>query len=88
MWKEKAVVAGLTSGARMQIANGKNGIIVSSPEDAARAIVRLIRNPKLRSRLGIAAHRSVQRKFLIPRFVLENARLYQELLADLGKREP
>ncbi|MDP3974840.1 MAG: glycosyltransferase [Candidatus Jorgensenbacteria bacterium] len=80
MWKGKPVVAGLTAGARVQITNGKNGILVASPEAAARAIVRLIRDPKLAARLGKAAHASVKRRFLLPRLVLDHMKLYSSLM--------
>lgn len=80
MWKGKAVIAGLTEGATLQIKNGKNGILVSSPEEAARAIVRLIKDEKLRKHLGKAAHQSVKRKFLMLRFILDNVKVYNQLI--------
>lgn len=80
MWKGKPVIAGLTEGATLQIKNNKNGILVSSPEEAAKAIVRLIKNEKLRSRLGKAAHQSVKQKFLLPRFILNNVNAYKQLI--------
>ncbi len=79
MWKGKAVVAGRTSGALLQIKNGKNGILVSSPEEAGRAIARLLKNKKLRDKLGKAAQKSVKQKFLFPRFLLDNLKIYQLL---------
>lgn len=81
MWKEKPVIAGKTKGALLQIKNNKNGILVNSPEEAAKAIVRLIKNEKLRNRLGKAARRSVKNRFLIPKFVLENIKIYSSLIA-------
>lgn len=80
MWKGKAVIAGLTEGATLQIKNGKNGILVSSPEEAAKAIVSLIKNEKLRQRLGKTAHQSVKRKFLMLRFILDNVKVYNQLI--------
>jgi len=80
MWKGKAVIAGLTEGATLQIKNNKNGILVSTPEETARAIVRLIKNEKLRNRLGKAAHQSVKRKFLMPRFILDSINCYNQLI--------
>lgn len=79
MWKGKAVVGGKTSGISLQIKNGKNGILVSSPEEAARAVVRLVKDEKLRERLGRAAKRSVQKRFLLSRLLLDHAKLYLSL---------
>ena len=80
MWKAKAVVAGKTSGALLQIKSGKNGILVSSPEEAGRAVVRLLKNKKLRDKLGKAARKSVKQKFLIPRFLLDNLKIYLQIV--------
>lgn len=80
MWKGKPLVAGATSGARVQVRDGTDGVIVDSPEDAGRAIVRLLRDPKRAARMGRAAHERVRRRFLMPRFVLDNLKLYRSLL--------
>jgi len=80
MWKGKAVIAGKTSGALLQIKNNKNGVLVSSPEEAAGAIVRLIKNERLRERLGKAARQSAKERFLMPKHVLSNIKEYQSLL--------
>jgi len=76
MWKGKAIIAGKTSGAKMQIKNGKNGIIISSNKQAARAIVKLIKDKKLREKLGKAAHKSVKNKFILPFSILEHLKIY------------
>ncbi|MBI2635217.1 MAG: glycosyltransferase [Parcubacteria group bacterium] len=76
MWKGRAVVAGKTTGALVQIKDGKNGILVNSSEEAAEAIVRLMKNEKSREKLGKAAHQSVKRRFLLPHYVLNNIKLY------------
>lgn len=84
MWKEKPVVAGMTEGARMQIAQGKNGILVSSPEDAAKAIVRLCKDKNLAQKIGRAARETVKKKFLFSRFLLENLQAYASVLPRRG----
>lgn len=76
MWKGRSVVAGMTSGAMAQIKNGINGILVSSPEEAARAIVRLLKSDALRERLGRKAEQAVKQKFLFPRLALDMLRIY------------
>ena len=79
MWKGKAVVAGRTSGSLIQINNNKNGILISSTEEAAHAIVRLVKSKELRDKLGEAAHESVKNHFLLSRFLLDNLKLYASL---------
>jgi len=87
MWKGKAVVAGRTSGTRIQIKNNHNGILISSAEEAAQAIVRLLEAPSLRARLGRAARHTVQKKFLMPRFVFDNIAIYNTLAASRVSRK-
>jgi len=79
MWKGKAVIAGATSGAKVQIKDGRTGIMVSSPEEAARAIIETIKDETMRRRLGRAARESVRRRFLMPRFIADNLKLYAGL---------
>jgi len=67
MWKGAAVIGGNVGGIRHQIEDGVNGFLVSSVEQAAERIVELLKDERLRQRLGEAAHRSVQERFLITR---------------------
>lgn len=83
MWKGKAVIAGRTAGALLQIQDGKNGVLIDSPEEAAKAAVRLLKDEKLRERLGRAAHFSVKRKFLFLRSVLDHLKIYQSAFKNL-----
>ena len=79
MWKGKPVIARITSGSSLQIKNKKNGILVNSPEETARAIIRLWQDKKLREKMGKAAKLSVKRHFLMPRFILDNLRVYVQI---------
>jgi trehalose synthase len=80
MWKGKAVVGGNAQGIRLQIKNNQNGLIVSNAKQAARAIVKLINNKKLRDRLGRAAIQAVKKQFLLPRYLLQNLQVYTEII--------
>jgi trehalose synthase len=80
MWKEKTVIGGPASGIRRQIRNGKNGFIVDTSEDLANRILTLLHDPKKRERIGMAAHRSVAKYFLMPRLVSDHFQLYTKLL--------
>jgi trehalose synthase len=80
MWKGKAVIAGKTIGSMMQIQHNKNGVLVSSAEETAHEIVRLVKNKNLRERLGKAAKETVRNKFLIIHPLLDHLKLYSQLL--------
>ncbi|MBI2640277.1 MAG: glycosyltransferase [Candidatus Sungbacteria bacterium] len=79
MWKGKAVVGGKTAGIGLQIRNGKNGFFASSPEEAARAVVHLLRDERLRTKIGKAARETVRREFLFARLMRDHLKLYQEV---------
>ncbi len=69
MWKGRPIVAGAVGGIRHQIADGENGLLVTSPEEAADAIVRLLTDPGLATRLGNAARETVCERFLFTRLL-------------------
>ena len=71
MWKGKAVIGGNVGGIRIQIENGANGYLIDTPEECARRIVELLKDPALRSRLGEVARESVRRRFLMPSLALD-----------------
>ena len=78
MWKGRPVIGGDVGGIRLQIDDGKNGYLVSSPEECAQRIVSLLRAPKLRARLGQAAREKVRQNYLLPRLALD----YLQTVAD------
>jgi trehalose synthase len=69
MWKGTPVIAGNVGGLRYQIRNGVNGFLVSSVEEAARRIVQLLSDKKLRKRMGEKARESVKKRFLMPHYL-------------------
>lgn len=80
MWKGNAVIGGKTEGISLQIKNGHNGFLVSSPEEAAQAVVRLCNNKRLRTRIGTAAKKSVKEKFLFSRLIHDHLKLYSQFI--------
>ena len=76
MWKGTPVIGGNVGGIKKQIENGENGFLVSSVEDAAKHIVRLVKDENLRQQMGKKAHESVRKNFLMTT-LLEN---YLDLL--------
>ena len=79
LWKGKAVIGGDTPGIRLQIKNGRTGFVVGSPEECARRIVQLIRQPALARRLGRQGQALVRREFLMNRLILDFLRLSRSL---------
>jgi trehalose synthase len=56
-------------GIRSQIQNGVNGFLVSSAEEAAERMVQVLKDAKLRQKLGRAARETVKRHFLMTRYL-------------------
>jgi trehalose synthase len=69
MWKGAAVIGAEVGGIRYQIEDGVNGFLVSSIEAAAARIVQLLKDSKLRERLGQKARETVQNHFLLTRLL-------------------
>jgi trehalose synthase len=69
MWKGAPVIGGNVGGIRYQIRNGVNGFLVSTVEDAAKRMVQLIKDKKLRKHMGEKARETVRRKFLLTRYL-------------------
>ncbi|MEJ2707240.1 MAG: glycosyltransferase [Anaerolineales bacterium] len=69
MWKGTPVIGGDVGGIRYQIEDGENGYLVSSIEEAAERIVKLVQDEDLRQRMGEKAHATVREKFLMIRLL-------------------
>src|SRR2546421_517391 len=69
MWKGAAVIGGNVGGIRLQIRDGENGFLVDTVDQAADRIVQLLRDPKLRQRIGAQARETVREKFLMSRLL-------------------
>lgn len=79
LWKRVPVVGTPTGGIPLQIVDGRTGYLVEDARAAADRLVRLLRDPGLRRRLGEEGRAHVQRRFLITR----NLRDYVDLLRSL-----
>ena len=80
MWKEKAVIGGGAEGMKIQIQNNKNGLLASNPQELAKKIIRLIKNPQLAENLGKEAEKTVKEKFLMPRLLRDYLKTFKELV--------
>ncbi|RKH60253.1 glycosyltransferase [Corallococcus llansteffanensis] len=69
MWKRTPVIGGNVGGIRYQIEDGVNGFLVSSVEETADRLVRLLSDEQLRRRMGEAARETVRQRFLMTRYL-------------------
>ncbi len=69
MWKGRPVIGGNVGGIRYQIQDGVNGFLVSSVKQCAERIAQLLKNRRLRERVGHAAKETVRAGFLLPRYL-------------------
>ena len=84
LWKGTPVVAGRAGGIPLQLRDGAGGFLVDSVEECAARIVELLRNPDEAEALGNRGHDLVRERFLLPRLLADELRLYAALLG----REP
>jgi trehalose synthase len=82
MWKGAAVIGGNVGGIRLQITDGDNGFLVNSVDEAAERIVQVLKDARLRERLGRRAKETVRERFLMSRLVED----WIDLLAMLERR--
>jgi len=82
MWKGTPVIGGNVGGIRYQIEDGVNGFLVSSIDEAAERIVRLIKDKNLREKLGHKAKEAVRQKFLLTRYLEQYLDLLNSFQAD------
>ena len=76
MWKGTPVIGGNVGGIRYQIEDGVNGFLVNSVTETADRIVRLLKDPKLRDKMGHMAREKVRRNFLLSRLLEQYLELF------------
>ena len=88
MWKGAAVIGGNVGGIRHQIRDGVNGFLVSSVREAAERIVQLVKDKRLRFRLGQEAKETVKKRFLLTRYMEQYLDLFNsfEVVYRLKKK--
>ncbi len=69
MWKGAAVVGGSVGGIKHQIEHGVNGYLVNNVDETAACIVALLKDRKMRERMGHHARESVRKRFLMTRLM-------------------
>jgi trehalose synthase len=79
LWKGTPVVAGRAGGIPLQLADGTGGVLVDSTEATAAAMVELLGDPALAEDLGRRGRARVHEHFLLPRLLLNELMLLNEL---------
>ena len=79
LWKGRPTVAGNVGGIPLQIVDGETGFLISSPDEAAQRVARILRDPELAKRLGRAGKERARALFLTPRLLRDWLRLFGEL---------
>jgi trehalose synthase len=79
MWKGRPVIGRPVGGITVQLRDGRDGFLAETAEACAARIVQLLGNPRLARAIGEQARRSVRRRFLLPRLLLDELRLYAKL---------
>jgi trehalose synthase len=79
MWKCTPVVGGRAGGITHQIEDGVNGYLVSSVQECADRVVRLLKDPAHRRELGQRARETVRHGFLTPRHLADYLRIFRSL---------
>ncbi|TCJ20042.1 glycosyltransferase [Rubrobacter taiwanensis] len=80
LWKETPVVAGRAGGIPLQVEDGVSGYLVDSVEECAGRVIELLRQPGKGREMGVRGREAVREKFLLPRLISDELRLYAELL--------
>ncbi len=84
LWKRRAVVASAVGGIPLQVLHERTGVLVRSIEGCALQIVRLLREPVLRRRLGREGREHVRDNFLHPREAGDYLAIFAHLLRRAG----
>lgn len=67
LWKRKPVIGSAVGGIKLQVIDGETGFLVHSLEGAANRIDQLLRDRRLRERLGHNGYEHVRQNFLVTR---------------------
>lgn len=78
LWKGTPVIARPVGGIPLQVINGKTGYLCKTTAEAARSCLKIIKNPKLRTKLGKSAREHVRKNFLITTLLKKHFELYNK----------
>jgi len=86
LWKRTPVVAGRAGGIPLQLQDGKGGFLIETTQQCAQRTLQLLRDPELRRQLGESGRELVRERFLLPRLIADELRLYHAVLS--GEHPP
>ncbi|WP_340681422.1 glycosyltransferase [Amycolatopsis coloradensis] len=87
LWKGTPIVAGAAGGIPLQVADDSGGILVDSVTECADALSALLTDPARTAALGAAGHERVRKHFLLPRLLLDELTLMDEVAAGRDAAE-
>jgi trehalose synthase len=80
LWKGTPVVAGRAGGIPLQMQDGCGGFLVDSIEECAARTLELLGDPGLSHELGRSGQDLVRERFLLPRLIADELRLYSTVV--------
>lgn len=78
LWKKTPVLGTDVGGIPLQIQHNKTGFIIKDINDGAKRGLSLLKDPKLREKLGKAGHEHVKKNFLITRHLHDYINLFNK----------
>jgi trehalose synthase len=75
LWKRTPVVGHTGGGLPAQVVDGESGYLTDDPDEAARRLVELVRDPAHAITLGSAGRELIRQRFLVPRLLEDELRL-------------
>lgn len=87
MWKGRPVIGSSVGGIPKQIKHGETGFLIdiTKPDwkrECKEILIKLLKNEKLRERIGEKAREHVRKHFLLPRYLLDEIRVCRKILAS------
>ena len=82
LWKGTPVVAGRAGGIPLQLEDGCSGYLVDSVEQCAERVHELLLDPERRLAFGERGQARVRERFLLPRLIADELRLYASVLGS------
>jgi trehalose synthase len=80
LWKGTPVVAGRAGGIPLQLEDGVSGYLVDSVAECATRVEELLADPEMRHSFGLRGQARVRERFLLPRLIADELRLYASVL--------
>jgi len=84
LWKETPVVGTRTGGIPLQIIHNKTGALARNEREAADWCVKLLRDDKLRTQMGIAGKEHVRKNFLITRHLYDYMKIIEYYTGNIA----